>query len=205
VSRAARTRRPADRHASVEEAIMTATQGDLALLADPVAQALLHAPLLARLAYTWFDGTPRVVPIWFHWDGQAFVLGTPPTAPKVKALRRHPEVALTVDGHQPPYRALLVRGTARVELVPGATWERRKGPAGSNTSAGGSPGWRASPSGRPGSASSTSSRATRAHCQHERRARGGRWTGGGEPWQPHGGVLEHGGGGWPGWAPASSW
>ena len=36
------------------------------LLDDPVAQELLHSTNLARLAYTWHDGTPRVVPIWFH-------------------------------------------------------------------------------------------------------------------------------------------
>ncbi len=44
---------------------MTA-QGDLALLEHPVAQQLLASRELARLAYTWTDGTPRVVPIWFH-------------------------------------------------------------------------------------------------------------------------------------------
>src|SRR5437870_2151787 len=59
---------------------MTATQGDLALLEDPVAQELLGSREPARLAYTWLDGTPRVVPIWFHWDGRALVLGSPPGA-----------------------------------------------------------------------------------------------------------------------------
>ena len=37
--------------------------GDLALLVDPVSQELLYATNLARLAYTWGVGTPRVVPI----------------------------------------------------------------------------------------------------------------------------------------------
>jgi len=61
---------------------MPTKQGDLALLDDPVAQELLRAPLPARLAYVWPDGTPRVVPIGFHWDGQDLVIGTPPGAPR---------------------------------------------------------------------------------------------------------------------------
>ena len=42
---------------------MPAQQGDLALLNHPVAQDLLHSTNPARLAYSWHDGTPRVVPI----------------------------------------------------------------------------------------------------------------------------------------------
>ena len=60
---------------------MAAEQGDVEMLGDPVAKALLESRQLARLAYTWSDGTPRVVPIWFHWNGDAIVMGTPVRAP----------------------------------------------------------------------------------------------------------------------------
>jgi hypothetical protein len=66
---------------------MTTQQGNLALLEDDVAQRLLRSPLPARLAYQWTDGTPRVIPIGFHWNGAELVFGTPPDAPKMKALR----------------------------------------------------------------------------------------------------------------------
>ncbi len=89
---------------------MTTGQGDLALLDDPVAQELLHSTNLARLAYVWRDGTPRVVPIWFHWDGEEIVLGSPPNAPKVGVLPDNSKVALTIDRDEFPYHALLVRG-----------------------------------------------------------------------------------------------
>jgi PPOX class probable F420-dependent enzyme len=95
---------------------MTAPTGDLSALDDPVAQQLLSSRQVARLAYTWSDGTPRVVPIWFHWNGEAVVMGTPPGAPKLKVLPRRPEVAITIDDEASwPYQALLLRGTARVE------------------------------------------------------------------------------------------
>ena len=63
-----------------------AHQGSLELLTDPVAEAMLESANPARLAYTWTDGSPRVVPIWFHWTGDQFALGSPPKAPKLKAL-----------------------------------------------------------------------------------------------------------------------
>ena len=84
---------------------------------DPVARQLLQSTIPARLAYTWPDGSPRVVPICFHWTGEAFVLGTPPKEPKLRALARDPRVALTIDGNEFPYPVLQVRGTARVEQL----------------------------------------------------------------------------------------
>ena len=71
----------------------------------------------ARLAYTWLDGSPRVVPIWFHWNGHQFVLGSPPKAPKLVALAADPKVSLTIDDNAWPYKVLLVRGRAEVEMV----------------------------------------------------------------------------------------
>jgi len=91
------------------------------VLADPVARRLLGSANPARLAYVARDGTPRVVPIGFHWDGETFVLGTVPGAAKVAALRSNPAVALTVDTSPPtwPPNVLLVRGEAAVRTVDG--------------------------------------------------------------------------------------
>ena len=102
---------------------MANKQGDIALLNDPVAESLLKSTIPARLAYNWLDGTPRVVPIWFHWDGKEFVLASPPKAPKLKALRKNAKVALTIDDTAFPHKVLLVRGTAKVEMVKGVAPE----------------------------------------------------------------------------------
>lgn len=93
------------------------------MLKDPIAQELLRSTSLARLAYVWRDGTPRVVPIWFHWTGKEIVLGTPLTAPKVRALTPNANVALTIDGNTWPYKVLQIRGTAHVETVTGVVPE----------------------------------------------------------------------------------
>jgi PPOX class probable F420-dependent enzyme len=98
-------------------------QGDLSLLDHPVAQELLQSTHLARLAYVWPDGTPRVVPVWFNWDGRELVLGGPPNAPKMKALPRNSKVAITIDREDPPYHALFIRGTAATTTTDGAPKE----------------------------------------------------------------------------------
>ena len=98
---------------------MPTRQGDLALLDDPVAQQLLRSTIPARFAYSWRDGTPRVVPIGFHWNGTEVVLGTFPDAPKMRALRDGAQVALTIDSDTMPHKVLLVRGTVRTDTVEG--------------------------------------------------------------------------------------
>jgi PPOX class probable F420-dependent enzyme len=102
---------------------MPCQQGDLALLQEPAAQALLQSKIPARLAYVATDGAPRVIPIWFHWNGKDIVMGTPPKAPKLKALARNPRVALTIDDNDFPQRVLLIRGNARLEPVSGVVPE----------------------------------------------------------------------------------
>jgi len=102
---------------------MPTKQGDLALLNDPVAQELLQSTVPARLAYVWGDGTPRVVPIWFHWNGQEIVFGSPVKAPKVQVLPQNSKVAVTIDGNTWPYKVLQIRGTAQVETMNGVTSE----------------------------------------------------------------------------------
>lgn len=90
------------------------------MLAKPLSQELLGSSIPARLAYVGLDGAPRAIPIGFWWTGEHVVMATVPKAAKVAALRQHPRVALTVDTQdQWPPRALLIRGTARLDLVDG--------------------------------------------------------------------------------------
>lgn len=96
---------------------MTVEEARRTLQTDEVAQHLLSSPIMARLAYTWRDGTPRVVPMWFHWTGQDILMGAPPNSPKMKMLAERPQVAVSIDSVDWPYEWLTVRGTASVQLV----------------------------------------------------------------------------------------
>jgi hypothetical protein len=95
----------------------------LRVLADPIAQELLGSAIPARLAYIGTDGFPRAIPMGFEWTGEAIVVCTSPTAPKVRAIESNPRVALTIDTEAQPPHVLLVRGTARIDVVDGVAPE----------------------------------------------------------------------------------
>jgi hypothetical protein len=81
---------------------------------------------MAHLAYTWTDGTPRFVPIWFHWDGENVVVSSPPAAPKLKALKNGQKVAVSIDEKTPPYQVLYIRGSVTIAWVDGIADEYEK-------------------------------------------------------------------------------
>lgn len=86
---------------------------------DPFVQQLLEAPIPARIAYIGLDGTPRVVPVSYLWDGAAFVFASPPDWYKVRAMAANPNVALTVDSNDFPPLILSARGVASIEYDQG--------------------------------------------------------------------------------------
>ena len=94
-------------------------------LSVPGARELVESTSAAHLAYVATDGTPRVVPVGFFWTGNEFVISTATTAPKVKALAAHRDVALAIDAGNTPggARSLSVRGRADVEIVDGVVPE----------------------------------------------------------------------------------
>ena len=98
---------------------MSTKQGDVGLLQEPLAQELLQSKGPAHLAYNWRDGTPRVIPIGFHWNGEELVMATATDAPKTKVLTNGSKVAVSIDRDFLASNILLIRGTVRVDTVEG--------------------------------------------------------------------------------------
>lgn len=105
-------------------------QGDPALLDEPVARELLAGTALARTAYVAADGSPRVVPTWFHWTGDELVTVTYVAGPGVRHpaqrladLRADPRVAVSIDRDGQPPWVLTLRGRVTVEEVEGVAPE----------------------------------------------------------------------------------
>ena len=92
------------------------------VLSDPVTTDLIEQSPLLRVAYTGTDGAPRVVPLGYLLRDGRFIFCTVSSSAKVEALRQDPRVALTIDIASPPC-CLLVRGTARVEIIRGVPEE----------------------------------------------------------------------------------
>lgn len=76
----------------------------------------LERPLIARLATSDHD-RPRVLPMWYVWDGTDLWMETSPTFANARILRRNPHAAVTVDESLGGFglRAVVMRGS--VELV----------------------------------------------------------------------------------------
>ncbi|GAA3957336.1 pyridoxamine 5'-phosphate oxidase family protein [Actinoplanes auranticolor] len=107
-------------------------QGHLGLLDTPLAQELLTSRIPARMAFVWPDGTPRLIPTWFHWNGREIVMATYTAGPnvgirhpaaRIAALRAKPAVALTIDTDDAPPRCLTIRGIAQITEVDGLAEE----------------------------------------------------------------------------------
>ncbi len=74
----------------------------------------LAGPWLARLACLKPDGSPYVVPVWYHWDGASFWVVGRARSEWAHFIARDPRVSLVVDEAQPPIRKVLCEGTGVV-------------------------------------------------------------------------------------------
>jgi PPOX class probable F420-dependent enzyme len=65
------------------------------------------------------DGSPHVIPVWYRYDGAAVHIWSHEGRAWVRNLGRDPRVAFSVQELEPPYAAVLMRGTAEVRTSPG--------------------------------------------------------------------------------------
>jgi hypothetical protein len=107
----------------MNSALDTVEQGDVRLLDTDIAQRRLATDSPLRLAYVALDGTPRVVPVGFHWTGEEIVMGGFAPSARGRALRVNPRVAIVIDTDDQPPEVLSVRGTASVAEVQGVVPE----------------------------------------------------------------------------------
>ncbi len=60
------------------------------------------------------DGTPQPTPVWFHWDGETFMLFSQPNTAKLRHIAASPRVAPNFHTHQEGDDAVVFTGAARV-------------------------------------------------------------------------------------------
>ena len=95
-------------------------------------EAVLALDVPARLATLDADGYPHVVPLWFVWSGEAFVMTSLAGRPHLRRLAADPRAGIVVDAEdaqradgERPNRQ--VRAVGDVELAPDVDgeWTRR--------------------------------------------------------------------------------
>jgi nitroimidazol reductase NimA-like FMN-containing flavoprotein (pyridoxamine 5'-phosphate oxidase superfamily) len=78
--------------------------------------AFLARPLIARLA-TADDDQPRVLPMWYRWDGACLWMETSATFPNYRILKHNPRAAVTIDESEGGLRLCAVVMLGSIELI----------------------------------------------------------------------------------------
>jgi nitroimidazol reductase NimA-like FMN-containing flavoprotein (pyridoxamine 5'-phosphate oxidase superfamily) len=95
-------------------------------------EALLALDVPAHLATTDDQGRPIVIPIWFLWTGEEFVMTSVAHRPHVRRLEARPVASLCVDVEGPerqdgqrPNRQVRASGTVALSIDEDGFWTRR--------------------------------------------------------------------------------
>ena len=64
----------------------------------------------AQLATIMGDGSPQVTPVWWEYDGKHVVINSAKGRTKDLNMRRNPNVALSIQDPDNPYRHLSLKG-----------------------------------------------------------------------------------------------
>ena len=71
---------------------------------------LFQKKTFAQLATLMPDGSPQVTPVWCEFDGTYVVINSAKGRTKDRNMRRNPNVALSVQDPENPYRHLSLKG-----------------------------------------------------------------------------------------------
>src|SRR5881394_2651500 len=71
---------------------------------------LLDKPAFGNLGTLMKDGSPQVTPVWVDYDGTYVRFNSAKGRLKDKNARRNPDVAISVQDPEDPYRYITVRG-----------------------------------------------------------------------------------------------
>jgi PPOX class probable F420-dependent enzyme len=95
-------------------------------------RGLLERDLVLHLVTLRRDGTPRITPLWFFWDGAVLRMTSVAGKPHLRDLARdarcavviHDEVDPAPDG-EPRYARVRARGRAELSRDEGGAWTRK--------------------------------------------------------------------------------
>lgn len=71
---------------------------------------LFEKKSFAHLATIMPDGSPQVTPVWIDYDGEYLLVNSAKGRQKDRNMRSNPQVALSIQDPDDPYRYLQVRG-----------------------------------------------------------------------------------------------
>ena len=84
------------------------------LIRKKLGEFLTGQPHIMKLATLTPDGWPYLVPVWYDYDGEDFLLAGRPNARWVDHIRHDPRVSVCIDTCDAPYTRVLIQGVAEV-------------------------------------------------------------------------------------------
>jgi hypothetical protein len=81
---------------------------------DELVAYLNEAPV-ARMSSLNPDGTIHMAAVYFKYIDGEIIIGTQEMTRKVRNVRRNPNVTLLIDNQTPPWKGVLVYGTAKLD------------------------------------------------------------------------------------------
>ena len=81
----------------------------------------LRDEVIVWLASVRPDGRPHLVPVWFLWDEQEFIIFSQPGSQKIRNLRAHPQVTLALEAREEGEDIAIFEGTAEIMDATGVT------------------------------------------------------------------------------------
>ena len=81
-------------------------------------QAFLDRSFTAIVSTVGRRGNPHSVPVWYRFADGSFRIWTDESRAWVKNALRHPQMSVAVAEHEPPFAAVIARGTAEVLIDP---------------------------------------------------------------------------------------
>ncbi len=78
------------------------------------AEERLRTELIAWLTTVTAEGQPQSTPVWFHWDGETFLLFSQPDRPKLHNIASDPKVSLHLEGGEEGEDVVIFQGTAEI-------------------------------------------------------------------------------------------
>lgn len=78
------------------------------------AEQRLRSDLIAWLTTVGDAGRPQSTPVWFHWDGETFLMYSKRGRPKLTNIAANPRVSLHLEGDRVGGDNVIFEGTAEI-------------------------------------------------------------------------------------------
>ncbi|MFX0024616.1 MAG: pyridoxamine 5'-phosphate oxidase family protein [Candidatus Hermodarchaeota archaeon] len=80
-------------------------------------ESFIEKGKIARICSINKDGTIHAVPVWYNYNNQKIIIGTPKASRRAGNIKRNNSVTVLIDEVGPPTRAVIIYGKASTDEI----------------------------------------------------------------------------------------